>query len=562
MHKNTSLSIRALARLFAFCFMLTAALGCYAAETAPQLPEPAPTVTVYAKMGDGTELPTDLYYPPNGEIGKTYPCLLVRVPAGRKAPPWTALSRLAHYDYVVAIQDTRNVLDKSGKTLPCVADGRDGYDAVEWLANSSFTNGKVGTIGFSAAGISQLMMAPTAPPSLYCQYIGQAAGSLYHHAIYQGGQFNKNLVESWLGLHAPDKDVLAAVKSQVHYNDFWKQVNTMEVAHQVDVPAVHYGGWYDPFLQGTIDSFVARQHHGKEGAKEEQKLLIGPWNHFWPLDLTLGEFNVPAAAKQLPEEFSPVRWFDHHLKERDNGADGIHAVTYFVMGPLDGTASSGNVWRHADQWPIPAKMTTYYLTASRTLTTTPEKESGSLSFESDPANPVPTIGGRNLFLPSGPRDQRSIEGREDVLVFTTEPFAEDMEITGQIVAHLYFTSSVPDTDIAVRLTDVYPDGKSVLVVDGINRTGMAFHNQPKEHLNQPVMLPIDLQATSLVFAKGHRLRISIAGSNYPRYEVNQNRGIEYDSKEPPAIAKTAIHFGINTPSYVLLPIVPAVIQAK
>lgn len=535
-----------ISKFFLLCLAVTSSVCATSVPTPPP-----PTATVYVKMKDGAELPTDLYYPPHTDISNEYPCILIRVPAGRKAAPWTHLAHMAGDHYVIAIQDTRSAIDTEGKSLPCLDDSQDGYDAVEWLAASSFTNGKIGTLGCSGAGITQIMLAPTAPPSLRCQYIGQAAGSLYHHVVFPGGQFSKNLVESWLGAYASNKNAIALIKSQPIYNDFWGMANSIDKSHNVDVPAVHYAGWFDPFLQGTIDAFQARNDDGKEGAKGKQKLLIGPWNHYWPYDLTIGEFEVVDQGKAPPVEMGPLRWFDRHLKGLPNGAEHIPTVIYFVMGPFDGSPSSGNVWRFSDTWPIPAKMTEMYLTADKNLSKEKPASQTEYQFASDPNRPVPTIGGKNIFLDSGPMDQSTLEGRDDVVVFTTEPFAEDTEITGNIIANMYFMSNVEDTDISIRLTDVYPDGKSLLILDGIARTGVTFHNAPKTFLKEPTLMPIDLETTSLVFAKGHKLRIIVAGTNYPRFEASLN----LDAEGKPSVAKTTIFTGPNTPSHLLLPVI-------
>lgn len=204
-----------------------------------------PNFTVMIPMRDGTELPTDMYFPADTEIG-TCPCVLLRSPAGRRSPPWLGYAALSQLGYVVAIQDTRSAIDEEGKTLPYMSDGwgvhQDGFDTVEWLAKSVFTNGKVGTVGFSALGITQLLLAPSAPPSLKCQYIGVAAGSLFHHGIFVGGQVLKNQVEGWLGLYARDPGVHSFVYSQPFYNEFWESLDTLPVSNRVQVPALHYGG--------------------------------------------------------------------------------------------------------------------------------------------------------------------------------------------------------------------------------------------------------------------------------------------------------------------------------
>lgn len=509
-----------------------------------------PSATVHVPMRDGTTLSTDLYYPEGSPISDQLPCILLRLPGGRKAEPWVQLANLANAGFVVAIQDTRSALDKEGKTVPYFSDGwdsqRDGHDTIDWLAASSFTNGKIGTIGFSAAGITQILLAPMAPAALKCQYIGQAPASLYHHAIYPGGGFQKNQVEVWFSLYAPHPSVLELVRSQPDYNLFWKRVDSASVADKVEVPALHYGGWYDPFIQGTLDSFTSRQQEGGKGAKGTQKLVIGPWNHFWPQDLTLGDFKVPEKGLKAPIDMSPQQWFNHYLKGADNEIAKMPVVTYFVMGPFDGSASSGNQWRHANSWPVPVSATSFYLTADKTLSKQSDEKDLAFAYAHDPENPVPTIGGRNIFLPSGPKDQRPNEGRQDVLVFTSTPLSQDVEVTGQILLKLYVASLVSGIDLAINLTDVYPDGKSVLIAEGIRRLDVSAQQK-----GQPQEVGVDLWSTSFVFAKGHSIRLTVAGSNYPHYEKS-DRKVTAESKD------CQILVGKKTPSRLILPIPVAV----
>lgn len=515
--------------------------------------------TIAIPMRDQTELLTDLYLPDANP--QDSPCILLRSPAGRQHPVALHYAALSKHGYVVAIQETRSFADPEGKTFPYWNDGwgqeKDGYDTVEWLAKSPYTNGKIGTAGVSALGITQLMMAPAAPPSLKCQHVGMAVGSLYHHALRPGGQFLKNQVEGWLHLYAPDPGVLSYASTRPFYNEFWENFDTCVAAPKVQVPGLLYTGWYDTFLQGTIDAFVSRQENGGEGAKGNQKLIIGPWTHMWPQSNQLGDFEVPPLGQVPPVDFSPSRWFDYYLKGEANGANAISPVTYYVMGPFDGTASSGNKWRTAEQWPVPSKQIKFYLVPSGALTETmPVASKQTISYTSDPANPVPTKGGRNLFIESGPKDQKEIEERSDVLVFTTEPFEEDIEITGRIFAKLFITTNKKDSDIALRLSDVYPDGRSFLIADGLTRLGVVDGSKPAKHLTgTPREVEIDLWSTSIVIAKGHRIRISVSGSNYPRYELNSNIGFVGTNTGFTQTARNTLHFGKQYPSQLLLPVV-------
>lgn len=515
-----------------------------------------PAVTVKIPMRDGLELSTDIYLP--SPDAKNLPCILLRLPGGRNAEPWKSYSALSALGYAVAIQDTRSSIDPEGKTLPYLSDGwwkhQDGYDTVEWLSKCEYTNGKIGTLGFSAAGLTQLLMAPSNPPSLKCQYIGTAPGSMYHHAIFPGGQFLKNQVEGWLGAYARDPGVLAQVCSQPFYNPFWEHLDSVKVAAQVKVPGLHYGGWYDTFLQGTIDAFASRQNDGGVGSRGTQKLIIGPWTHHYPLSMKLGDFEVPKTGSTPPFNMAPNCWFDYYLKDIKNGINEIPAVTYYVMGPFCGEASSGNVWKSSDVWPIPSTLTSFYLTADKKLSkSAPSTDRTDLSYKYDPENTIPTIGGSNLFLESGPKDQRSIEERADVLTFTSDVLESDLEITGQVKAKLFFASDKEDTDIVVRLTDVYPDGRSIMILDGMYRTG--FHHVENKDCITPKEIEVDLLSTSLVFAKGHKIRITLCSSNYPKYEKNMNVGMTGANKGVCAIAHNTFLVGKDFPSRIILPVI-------
>jgi predicted acyl esterase len=541
-------------KTFHFCvyFFIFIAQALFAEELKPDL-------TVMIPMRDGAKLPTDLYLPSPQARG--LPCILLRSPAGRTSALCKDFTKLAKEGYVVAIQETRNVLDEEGKTFPFITDGwgklQDGYDTVEWLAHSPYTNGKIGTWGASALGITQLLMAPANPPHLKCQYILVAAASLYHHGLFPGGQLLKNQAEGWLGLYARDSGVQSYVCQRPFYNEFWKQLNSLEVPQRIHVPGMHIGGWYDTFLQGTLSSFVSRQYQGGEGARDQQKLIIGPWTHFWPRSLHFGDFEMPKAGLQPSIDISPKRWFDHYLKGLPSGIEDLPAVTYFVMGPFDGSPSSGNVWRTSSVWPIPATETAFYLTPEFRLERQLPIE-GKASYHYHPHEVIPTIGGRNLFLESGPKDQRRIENRKDILVFTSDKLEEDVEVTGPISATLFFKTDQKDTDIVLRLCDVYPDGRSILISEGGQRLGVLHYSTGKNSADQADKIyevRIDLWATSMVFAKGHAIRLSISSSNYPRLEKNMNVGLLDNHTGKFNLAHNIVYMGKKYPSHLLLPIV-------
>ncbi|MCB1114167.1 MAG: CocE/NonD family hydrolase [Chlamydiia bacterium] len=542
--------------LFALFIIISVAL--FAKE------EVKPDMTLKVPMRDGKELLTDIYLPT--PRSRSLPTILVRSPSGRHAAPALAALDFVKSGYMVAIQETRSASDQDGKIMPCIHDGwgesQDGYDTVEWLSKSRLSNGKIGTTGPSALGISQLMLAPTAPEALKAQFIQFACGSIYHHAAYSQGQLMKHQIESWLSYYAKDPCHKELLRRERHYNDFWAGMDSNARAHAVQVPALFVGGWFDMFLEGTLVSFKARQEEGAPGAKGKQKLIIGPWAHFWPVETKIGDFAVPDQANKLPDAFSPLKWFDFYLKGIDNGVERLPAVTYYVMGPFDGSPSKGNRWRTAATWPIPSKPASLHLTADQGLSF--EKDFGRdkcFRYLYDPNDPTPTVGGRNLFLESGPKDQRPIEERSDVLVFTSPELKEDLEVTGSIKAKLYVSTDCDDTDVVVRLTDVYPDGRSILITDNTARLGSFFPEHPSlsnKHHARPHEIEVDLHATSLVFAKGHKIRVSITSSNYPRFEKNLNVRLDAHGNPvaPPKVAVNSIWVGSDYPSQLILPVIP------
>lgn len=529
------------------------------------VPSVSPFVkTLFIPMRDGVALPADLYLPHPDATG--LPCILARTPYGRSLHK-KEYAQLALDGYAVVVQDLRSSLDSEGKTFPYFTDAwgglQDGYDTIEWLAKESFTNGKIATTGVSARGLAQNMLAPTAPPHLVYQHIGFAPSSL-HEALYQGGVLQKNLVEGWFARYANNPAIFKFIECHASAHTFWCQYDSVAAASHIESPALHYGGWYDLFLQGTLKSFTSRQNHGGPKARGKQTLVVGPWTHHWNDGKDKGPTIWPEQANHPPIDISLSKWMKTHLK--DEQSPTLPAVTYYVMGPLNEPEASkpGHIWKQADSWPIPAERQNWKLKPKGLLTkekvaeeqiaqqTTETKEVGerkneeSIEFVFSPNDPVPTIGGRNLFLPSGPLDQREIETRDDVLLFTSEPLTENTEVTGPLEAFLFCTSDAPVMDVAVRLTDVYPDGRSLLISEGLTRVQMRENEQSTAQKTQEAYeVHVDLWATSQLFAKGHRIRISLSASHFPKYDLPPDKNV----------AHHRLFYGPNTPSRIILPVV-------
>lgn len=516
--------------------------------------EPDPSgPTQMVPMRDGTLLATDVHKP-EGE--GPWPVVLLRTPYGRAG---AASLDYVRRGYVVVAQDVRGRFESEGENLPFLFDGwsehQDGIDTINWVAAQPWCNGKIATAGGSALGITQVLTAAAQPEHVVCQAITVACGSLYHDAVHIGGGYSLALFEDWTKGAGFDPRALELMQEHSCYDDWWRKLDANARAELVNLPGLFVGGWYDIFTQGTIDAFLARQTRGGPGARGRRKLLMGPWPHGKRREV--GELTYPANALLPPGPISESQWIEYWLKGADNGVDKLPAVTWYVMGACGEPEAPGNEWRTADVWP-PAGMTPtpYYLHSDGTLDREPA-DGAPLTYTYDPTAPVPTRGGNNLTIPAGPMDQREVENRADVLLFTSAPLTEPLEITGPIKARLWVSSSAVDTDFTVKLTDVYPDGRSMLVIDGIRR--MRHRNSfEREELMTPgtvYEVEVDLWSTSLIFNAGHRIRVAVSSSNYRRFGANRNTGKGWNDPET-VQADNTLHLDRARPSQILLPVMP------
>lgn len=520
---------------------------------------PIPAVrTEKVAMRDGVKLATDLHLPPgNGP----WPVLLIRTPYSRVKA--AGLGRLGLVGgYAVVIQDVRGRFDSEGDNLPFLFDGwgaqQDGVDTCKWVLAQTWCNGNIGTYGGSALGITQLLTAAAEPPGVKCQWIGVAAADMYSEISHVGGAFTHQLTANWLKGAAFNPKALDLNLDHPNYDEYWAGLNATARVAKVTLPAVLQGGWYDVFQQGTINAFVARQTLGGEGARGRQKLIIGPWTH-GGAGAPTGELTYPASARRLPPQApNEVSWFAYWLKGEHNGAADAPAVCYYTMGAVGEPGAPGNAWHTAAKWPVDSTPTPLYLQPDGTATFAPPPANGvSRKYLYDPTKPVPTLGGCNLYPPAGTTDQRKAESRPDVLVFTTAPLEAPLELTGRLTATLWVASSAQDTDFTAKLTDVYPDGRSMLVDDGILR--LRFRNsveQPEPLVpGQAYEVKVDLWSTSLVFNRGHRLRVAISSSNYPRFDANPNAGPPFARGAAPTPCTNTLFLDAAHPSRLLLPVV-------
>ena len=567
-------------------------------------------------MRDGVRLRGNIYRP---DQEAPIPAILVRTPYGKEGPLVQTFSidavRAAEAGYAVIHQDTRGRFDSEGDFYPYRYEVDDGYDSVEWVAAQPWCSGPVGMTGLSYLGAVQWMAAIARPPHLKA-LIPIAIGSGHYMDVmaYQGGAFKAGYLIWWACLFVlPDTigkmiargqatpadltKVLRAAddidehvrylplgelplfreKKLAPYFFDWMERHTEDQQPatirdhygSIEVPALNVSGWYDYFLDGTLENFTRMQNEGAtENARTRQKLIVGPWDHV--LGSAGAGFDFGLAASRLGADFDglQLRYFDHHLKGEANGVDQDAPVRLYVMGE--------NVWRDEQEWPLArTRYERWYLhgdgnaagAGGRLSPQAPtDTETGDDSYVYDPRHPAPTVGGAvglpNLLIGAnvGYQDQRPIETRSDTLVYTSAPLEQPLEVTGPLSFQLHAASSTPDTDFMVRLCDVHPDGSSRIIAGGAIRARYRRgYDQPE--LIQPGKVyeyGIDLVATGNLFKTGHCVRVHITSSSFPFIKPNANTGkpIGEDAPADPRPALQTIYHTPAHPSSIRLPVIP------
>ncbi len=503
---------------------------------------------------DGTALATDVYTVPEGAA----PTVVIRTPYGRSGLGGAAKT-FNGMGLATVAQDLRGTGDSEGVFMGFLDDGwgdnQDGYDTVAWAGSQSWSSGDICMWGASALGIASLLAAGADSPGLRCVFALVATGDLYHHAFVWGGAMRNELIVNWL-TDQQAFEALDALYAHPDYSDFYAPVSIQNRYPEVHAAVYSMGGWYDIFSQGALDMFQGMTTQGPEAVRGNQKLLMGPWSHASG-GPTVGELTYPDNAT-LPVG-DDTRWIGYWLSGDGDGIETEAPVTYYQMGDVDTPSDTWNVWRTAEAWPVPARVTPFYLgSGGRLSAAPPEDTSDASSFVFDPEDPVPTVCGNNLYERSGPCDQRGVEARDDVLVFTSDALERPLPITGRVTARLWVASSALDTDFTVKLTDVYPDGRSMLVLDGILR--MRFRDgDDHEVLMEPGQVypvTVDLWSTAITFNAGHRIRVAVSSSNWPRFHVNPNNGGPlYLSDDDKVVAEQTLYHDAVHPSHLLLPVV-------
>jgi putative CocE/NonD family hydrolase len=561
------------------------------------------TRNVEAKMRDGVTLRADVYRP---KAEGRYPVLLVRTPYDKQ---WISDfgHRGAARGYVVIAQDVRGRFESEGEWYTFRYESQDGYDTVEWAAALPYSNGKVGMFGGSYVGATQFLAAIARPPHLagICPTV---TASNYHDGwTYQGGAFEQWFNESWTtGLaentmrrRAEQKaDALSGTKvlplisypvleppsaeglapyfkdwlAHPNFDEYWKQLSIEDQYAQIQVPVFSVGAWYDIFLGGTLKNYVRlKTEAGTEAARRGQRLTVSVGGHAG--ESSSGKVGAVEFGNKLPADGDEamLRWYDWLLKGETNGVEREKRVKIFVMGK--------NEWREEDDWPLArAKNTKYYLhsagaangiapsgpghAGSGSLNTVAPAEEKPDQYVYDPSDAAPTIGGPLCCgaLPTGigPQDQRPAEARGDVLVYTTPAFAKDTEVTGPVSLDLYVSSSAVDTDFTGMLVDVWPNGFAQNLTSGILRLRYRNSQEKPEAANpgETYHITVDLWATSNVFLAGHKLRLEVSSSNFPRFDRNLNTGEEQARGTRMVKATNVIYHDKLRPSALVVAILP------
>ena len=570
---------------------------------------------VMVPMRDGVRLATDVFRP---EAPGRYPVLLNRGPYGKDGyveNPHHSVWFFPQHGYVVLSQDCRGRFASQGDYNPLFQEAQDGWDTVEWAARQPWSNGKVATTGQSYLGATQYTLAGSNPLPPHLATMAPVSASadfhqswVYHtggamewgwmvpYAIFKGrntleragradllaqmdeyvlppGNFAQPLTDQWYR-HLPLRDWIGRLKEAAPYfhqyfdqeldGPYWWRINLLRNLEGVKIPLFHISSWYDIFLEGALNSYQAiRDRGGSPLARRHQKLLVGPWSHIRPYtepttggcgDIDYG----PAAAIELHQFL--LRWFDYWLKNIDTGIMEEPPVSIFVMGD--------NRWRQENEWPLArTQYTRYYLHGPGSansrhgdggLSTVPPGDEPADSYVYDPHDPVPTAGGNTLIIPFGVADQCPVEDRQDVLVYTSDPLDRALEITGPIQVRLYAASSAVDTDFTAKLVDVRPDGYAQNLQDGIVRARYRTSAAQPSLIRpgQVYQYTIDLWSTSHVLQPGHRLRVEVSSSNFPRFDRNPNTGAPIGVDTRLETARQTVCHSAEYPSHIVLPIIP------
>lgn len=553
-----------------------------------------PAFVASVRMRDGVHLAADVYLPETDGSAhglsaamRRWPTVLVRTPYGRRARSIGSYLGFLRRGYAVVAEDVRGRYTSEGVFGAIDREGPDGSDTIDWIAEQPWSNGRVAMAGSSYLGIVQWWAATQDNPHLdaispMCSgddeyldrfYSRGGALQLAHRLLWLSQNLTprgqpRALFSSYIG-HLPLRTADVAASGRVlaiwqraldHPSDdgFWKKLSIRDRIARVDLPVLSFGGWFDNYAESDLDAFsrLAAQHKAIE-------TWIGPWPHNPAVRFRTRDFGPDAV---LPFRRMQADWFDRWLAlppERHAEPDRS-SLHLFVMGP--------NVWREEHEWPLARTRYTQLYLNSRThansvlgdgtLQWGPAGDSNPDTFLYDPKNPVPTAGGTvccdATVLPPGPLDQTAIEKRRDVLVYTSSVLNQDIEVTGTVRVVLYVATSVNDTDFTAKLVDVAPDGRPLIVTDGIQRLRyrLSLLDPVFVKRNAPYQISIDTGVTSYVFSRGHRFRLEVSSSNFPKFDRNLNSTQPAANQKRIAKARQTVFHDSRYASAIVLPIIP------
>jgi putative CocE/NonD family hydrolase len=543
-------------------------------------------------MRDSVELSANIFLP---KAEGKYPVILIRSPYGKGDAKYGDGLFYAERGYVVVSQDCRGKGSSQGVWEPFANECNDGKDTQKWLLEQPWCNGSIGTAGGSYVGFTQWISAPNAGDYLKAMFPVVPLVDTYGDGVYIDGALNLALMMGWGSLVAikPGEQVTMFTWKQQdwnkafrtlplnewdrvigrkvqylrdwvahpHFDEYWAARGVRNQWQDITVPICAVGGWYDIFSRSVFEHINAvRNMSRSQDARKNQHLIMGPWGHGISQDGRVGDLNFGKESVINLRELQ-TRWFDYWLKGDKTGADTWPAFRIFVMGR--------NQWRDERQWPLErTEYTPYYFHGEGSantaggdgsLTTTKPEQELVDEFVYDPNDPVPTAGGCNLVgCPAGPRDQSQVEKRNDVLVFTSEALKNELEVTGPVKVVLYASSTAKDTDWTAKLVDVHPDGRPFNLCDGILRARYR-DSKSEPSLIQPGRIyryEIDVWVTSNAFLPGHKIRVEISSSNFPRFDRNLNTGEPFGTGTRFIKATQTIYHDKEHPSHILLPVIP------
>ena len=524
--------------------------------------------SINVPMRDGQTLAADLYVPPGAG---PYPTILIQTPYNKNFYETVGLpagigTDLSNSPYAFVVLDRRCFYGSLGACNGNPNEGEDGYDAVEWIATQSWSDGQVATWGPSALAIVQFQTAREQPPSLVCCVPEVGTPRVHYEGYYEGGVIRAGYLAT-IGVLFGSLSGNSIIVNNPTYNLTWQFVESSVIyPDEIEVPMLMVGGWFDHNTNDCLFYFNELATNGPASVRDQHKLVMGPWVHGGTGQAHVGsaiqgDLSFPSAAGD--NDSLERAFFNYHLLGLQNGWEYTPPITYFQMGD--------NYWAGAPSWPhAPSGNQYWFLHDDNTLqAVTASNAGGQVSFNYDPTDPSPTVGGKTLSLgiDQGPYDQAPlVESRSDAITFTTPVLTEDVVVQGEIEIELYVSSDRPDTDFSVRLTEVYPDDRSISLGETIQRMRFrtGYTDADTSAITPGVVYPIYLKLDEIAntFKAGNRIRLVISSSNYPLFNRNMNTGGEMypngniDTLVNPVVAQNTVWMDPGYLSSVMLPLGP------